>query len=67
MMQNPEQLITKTMLLEQVWGFSFAPKTSLVQTHVSRLRNKIDKPFAFDMIETIRGCGYLLSRQQDAE
>ncbi|RZQ51652.1 DNA-binding response regulator [Pseudoalteromonas phenolica] len=67
MMQNPEQLITKTMLLEQVWGFSFDPKTSLVQTHVSRLRNKIDKPFAFDMIKTVRGCGYLLSRQQDAE
>ncbi|WP_125719060.1 response regulator transcription factor [Pseudoalteromonas rubra] len=61
MMQNPEQLITKTMLLEQVWGFSFDPKTSLVQTHVSRLRNKLDKPFAFDMIKTIRGSGYLLT------
>lgn len=65
MMQNPEQLITKTMLLEQVWGFSFDPKTSLVQTHVSRLRNKLDKPFAFDMIKTIRGSGYLLTGQSD--
>ncbi|QTL34343.1 MULTISPECIES: response regulator transcription factor [Pseudoalteromonas] len=65
MMQNPEQLITKTMLLEQVWGFSFDPKTSLVQTHVSRLRNKLDKPFAFDMIKTIRGSGYLLMGSND--
>ncbi|MCF2909871.1 response regulator transcription factor [Pseudoalteromonas sp. DL2-H2.2] len=65
MMQNPEQLITKTMLLEQVWGFSFDPKTSLVQTHVSRLRNKLDKPFAFDMIKTIRGSGYLLTGSND--
>ncbi|MEC4087270.1 response regulator transcription factor [Pseudoalteromonas rubra] len=65
MMQNPEQLITKTMLLEQVWGFSFDPKTSLVQTHVSRLRNKLDKPFTFDMIKTIRGSGYLLTGSTD--
>ncbi|QPB83768.1 response regulator [Pseudoalteromonas rubra] len=65
MMQNPEQLITKTMLLEQVWGFSFDPKTSLVQTHVSRLRNKLDKPFTFDMIKTIRGSGYLLTGATD--
>ncbi|KAF7786460.1 two-component system, OmpR family, response regulator [Pseudoalteromonas rubra] len=65
MMQHPEQLITKTMLLEQVWGFSFDPKTSLVQTHVSRLRNKLDKPFTFDMIKTIRGSGYLLTGSTD--
>ncbi|KAF7773876.1 two-component system, OmpR family, response regulator [Pseudoalteromonas citrea] len=58
---NPKQLVTKTMLLEQIWGFSFDPKTSLVQTHVSRLRNKIDKPFPTDLIKTVRGCGYIIS------
>lgn len=58
---NPKQLVTKTMLLEQIWGFSFDPKTSLVQTHVSRLRNKIDKPFPTELIKTVRGCGYIIS------
>ncbi|MCF6442902.1 response regulator transcription factor [Pseudoalteromonas luteoviolacea] len=61
LMQSPGQLVTKTMLLEKVWGFSFDPKTSLVQTHVSRLRNKIDKPFSFELIKTVRGCGYIIS------
>ncbi|KZN50955.1 response regulator transcription factor [Pseudoalteromonas luteoviolacea] len=61
LMQTPGQLVTKTMLLEKVWGFSFDPKTSLVQTHVSRLRNKIDKPFGFELIKTVRGCGYIIS------
>ncbi|REL26248.1 DNA-binding response regulator [Thalassotalea euphylliae] len=57
----PNQLITKTMLLEKVWGFSFDPKTSLVQTHVSRLRGKLDKPFAYDLIKTVRGSGYIIN------
>ncbi|MCG9760110.1 MULTISPECIES: response regulator transcription factor [Pseudoalteromonas] len=63
LMLHPNQLVTKTMLLEHVWGFSFDPKTSLVQTHVSRLRNKLDKPFNSEVIKTIRGSGYLLSEQ----
>ena len=61
MMMNVNQLVTKTMLLEQVWGFSFDPQTSLVQTHVSRLRNKVDKPFTCDLIKTVRGSGYVIS------
>ncbi|MCF2855876.1 response regulator transcription factor [Pseudoalteromonas sp. SMS1] len=61
LMLNPGQLVTKTMLLEKVWGFNFDPRTSLVQTHVSRLRNKVDKPFTIELIKTIRGCGYILS------
>lgn len=61
LLQHPNQLITKTMLLEQVWGFSFDPKTSLVQTHVSRLRTKVDKPFSDDLIKTVRGSGYVIS------
>ena len=61
LMMNATQLVTKTMLLEQVWGFSFDPQTSLVQTHVSRLRNKVDKPFNHDLIKTVRGSGYVIS------
>ncbi|MDK2596654.1 response regulator transcription factor [Pseudoalteromonas obscura] len=61
LMQSPGQLVTKTMLLEKVWGFNFDPKTSLVQTHVSRLRNKVDKPFNIELIKTVRGCGYIIS------
>ncbi|WP_258872101.1 winged helix-turn-helix domain-containing protein [Thalassotalea euphylliae] len=58
---NTNQLITKTMLLENVGGFSFDPKTSIVQTHVSRLRTKLDKPFAYDLIKAVRGSGYLIN------
>lgn len=63
LMQNEGQLVTKTMLLEKIWGYSFNPKTSLVQTHVSRLRNKVDKPFDHDLIKTIRGSGYVISQE----
>jgi len=61
LLMNANQLVTKTMLLEKVWGFSFDPQTSLVQTHVSRLRNKVDKPFSHDLIKTVRGSGYVIS------
>ncbi len=49
---------TRTMLLESVWDISFDPMTNVVETHISRLRSKVDKPFAFDLIETVRGAGY---------
>ena len=62
LMLNANQLVTKTMLLEHVWGFNFDPQTSLVQTHVSRLRNKLDKPFDHELIKTVRGCGYVISK-----
>lgn len=61
LMQHPGEVVTRTMLLEKVWGYSFDPKTSLVQTHMSRLRAKVDKPFARDLIQTVRGSGYLLA------
>lgn len=64
LMQNAGQLVTRTMLLEKVWGYSFDPKTSLVQTHVSRLRAKVDKPFATELIRTVRGAGYLIDAPQ---
>ncbi|MEM9813930.1 MAG: response regulator transcription factor [Pseudomonadota bacterium] len=61
LMQHPGEVVTRTMLLEKVWGLTFDPKTSLVQTHMSRLRAKLDKPFARDLIQTVRGVGYVLA------
>lgn len=49
---------TRTMLLEAVWDIHFDPQTNVVETHVSRLRGKVDKPFDHDLIETVRGAGY---------
>lgn len=60
MLLNPGTVVTKTMLLEKVWGYRFDPKTSLVQTHMSRLRTKLDKPFGAEMIRTVRGAGYMI-------
>lgn len=49
---------TRTMLLEAVWDISFDPQTNVVETHISRLRSKIDKPFDHELIRTVRGAGY---------
>lgn len=58
LMRNRGRVLTRTMLLERVWGFQFDPKTNVVETHISRLRAKIDRPFAVEMIRTVRGSGY---------
>jgi two-component system OmpR family response regulator len=63
-MEHAGEVVTRTMLLEQVWEFHFEPKTSVVETHVSRLRGKIDKPFDTELIRTVRGAGYVLSEPQ---
>ena len=60
LMQNVGQVVTRTMLLERVWGYGFDPRTSIVQTHVSRLRAKVDKPFDAELIRTVRGSGYVI-------
>jgi two-component system OmpR family response regulator len=60
LMRNAGRVVTKTMLLEQVWDFNFDPKTTVVETHVSRLRAKIDKPFDVPLIHTMRNSGYSL-------
>lgn len=49
---------TRTMLLEGVWDLSFDPMTNVVETHISRLRAKVDKPFDTELIQTVRGAGY---------
>ncbi len=60
LMLHQGQVVTRTILLEKVWGYRFDPKTSLVQTHLSRLRTKVDKPFKSELIRTIRGQGYVI-------
>jgi len=61
LMRNAGKVVTKSMLLERVWNFHFDPKTTVVETHISRLRNKVDKGFPCELIRTVRGVGYCLS------
>lgn len=58
LMRNAGKTVTRTMFLEQVWGFRFDPQTNIVESHVSRLRTKLRQGFADDPIETLRGLGY---------
>jgi two-component system OmpR family response regulator len=58
LMRNDERAVTRTMLLERVWGFHFDPQTNIVETHMSRLRAKLNEGGAEDLIETLRGVGY---------
>ena len=60
LLRNTGKVLTRTMLLEAVWDFHFDPRTNVVETHISRLRNKIDKPFTSSLIHTVRGAGYSL-------
>lgn len=60
LMRNEGRILTKTMLLERIWNFNFDPQSSVVETHISRLRAKIDKPFDFPMLHTVRNTGYTL-------
>lgn len=59
-MRNAGRVVTRTMLLEHVWDFHFDPRTNIVETHVSRLRGKVDRDFNVELIHTIRGSGYSL-------
>jgi two-component system OmpR family response regulator len=60
LMRHAGRVVTRTMLLEAVWDFHFDPKTNIVETHISRLRAKIDRGFDTELLETVRGSGYLL-------
>ncbi|WP_181704161.1 response regulator transcription factor [Chthonobacter albigriseus] len=61
MMQHAGQVVTRTMLLENVWDYHFDPQTNVIDVHVSRLRAKIDKGFERQLLQTIRGAGYMIS------
>ena len=58
LIRNAERAVTRTMLLERVWGFHFDPQTNIVETHISRLRAKLNEGEKPDLIETLRGVGY---------
>ncbi len=60
LMRHAGQVVTRTMLLESVWDFHFDPRTNIVETHISRLRGKVDKGYRDELIHTIRGAGYCL-------
>ncbi|GJE57850.1 MULTISPECIES: response regulator transcription factor [Methylobacterium] len=60
LMRNAGALVTRRQLLENVWDFHFDPKTNIVETHMSRLRAKVDRDFDCWLIETVRGSGYIL-------
>ena len=59
-MRHTGQVVTRTMLLEHVWGYQFDPQTNVIDVHVSRLRGKVDKGFDPPLIHTVRGVGYCL-------
>ncbi|MCY7398943.1 MAG: response regulator transcription factor [Sphingomonas bacterium] len=61
LMLNIDRVVTRTMLLESVWDFHFDPKTNIVETHVSRLRSKLNAGYSDDPIETVRGAGYRIN------
>ncbi len=60
LMRNAGRLVTRTMLLEGVWDFHFDPTTNIVESHISRLRGKVDRDFGPELIHTVRGSGYCL-------
>ncbi len=60
LMRHEGQVVTRTMLLENVWEYHFDPQTNVIDVHVSRLRAKIDKNFRTPLLQTVRGAGYML-------
>lgn len=60
LMKHAGQVVTRTMLLENVWDYHFDPQTNVIDVHVSRLRSKVDKGFEHAMIHTVRGAGYMV-------
>ena len=60
LMANAGRVVTRTMLLEQVWDYYFDPQTNVIDVHISRLRGKIDKNFDQPLLQTVRGAGYMI-------
>jgi two-component system OmpR family response regulator len=60
-LRNKDRVVTRTMLMEQVWDYRFDPHTSIIDTHISRLRKKLDESFDRPLLHTLRGVGYRLS------
>ena len=64
LMRHAGQVVTRTMLLENVWDYHFDPQTNVIDVHISRLRSKVDKGFSTPLLHTIRGAGYSLSEPE---
>jgi two-component system OmpR family response regulator len=60
LLRNPGKVLSKTMILSHVWGYNFDPNTNVVDVLVSRLRDRIDRPFEHKLLHTVRGVGYVL-------
>jgi len=60
LVQNAGRIVTRAMLLENVWELGFDPRSNIVESHISRLRSKIDHGFAAELIQTVRGAGYVI-------
>jgi two-component system OmpR family response regulator len=60
LMKHAGQVVTRTMLLENVWDYHFDPQTNVIDVHISRLRSKIDKGFGEPLLHTVRGAGYMI-------
>jgi two-component system OmpR family response regulator len=63
LMRNAGRIVTRAMLLENVWDLHFDPRTNIVETHMSRLRTKVDRGYAVELIHTVRGVGYCLREE----
>ena len=61
LMRHAGQVVTRTMILEGVWDYHFDPKTNVIDVHISRLRQAIDKGFERHLLHTVRGAGYTLT------
>lgn len=64
LMDSPGRIISRTMILEKIWDFTFDPGTTVVETHISKLRQKVDKPFDQALIHTVRNMGYTIRAPQ---
>jgi two-component system, OmpR family, response regulator len=64
LMRNTGQVVTRTMLLENVWDYHFDPQTNVIDVHISRLRAKIDKSFDKPLLHTVRGAGYMIRAEE---
>jgi len=64
LMRNAGRVVSKTMIMEHVWDYNFDPRTTVVESRICRLRDKVDRPFGNDLIHTIRGVGYVLEERK---
>lgn len=60
LVRNRGKIVSKTMIMDQVWGYDFDPSTNVVESRISRLRDKVDRGFEYALIKTIRGAGYVI-------